>query len=402
MIIFDSNALFGLSPDAPKFDLLRAIKRSGRQKVGIPWVVLEELVGQKVLAEAAAFDKAVSAVRDLNRLAPRLRQPTPRSFSKEAARTFWRTQYGRLFEVIPTSGEAALQALAREAHCEKPAKSPDAKEKGGARDVAIWLSAIEYLQKHPDDKVYFVTANKRDFGDGSSFPSPMAEDLMGLEDRLELLSSFEEVVAKFTTRLDIDEKHIEDVLVGMLTREEALSPLEAALKDVLIARSGSWGGTEVNGLFAGLTPDSYAPTRWSSWLTAPSAYPRGVQDVEGHKIGDEEWYSATVDWILVGFANRPPVVSPSAPLVKTPTPVACQLRTRLLFSSKSDEAITVLQYFAPTALDPAEKAAWEPLVLKGLQTPASTGTALGLLLVGLAAFVKSKRTDLGESEDSDE
>ncbi|WP_406465823.1 hypothetical protein OH768_00515 [Streptomyces sp. NBC_01622] len=62
MIIFDSNALFGLSSDAPKFDLLRALKRSGRHKVAIPWMVREELVAQKVIRQAEAHQEAVSAI----------------------------------------------------------------------------------------------------------------------------------------------------------------------------------------------------------------------------------------------------------------------------------------------------------------------------------------------------
>lgn len=61
MIIFDTNALFGLSPDDQKFDLLRALKKSGQQQVAIPWMVLKELVAQKVLMHAEAHAAAVSA-----------------------------------------------------------------------------------------------------------------------------------------------------------------------------------------------------------------------------------------------------------------------------------------------------------------------------------------------------
>jgi hypothetical protein len=69
-MIFDTNVLFGLSPDDPKFNLLRALKQSGQQHVSIPWTVQEELVAQRVLAHAKAHDAAISATRDLNRIAP--------------------------------------------------------------------------------------------------------------------------------------------------------------------------------------------------------------------------------------------------------------------------------------------------------------------------------------------
>jgi hypothetical protein len=65
-VIIFPNALFGLSPDAPRFDLLRALKRSGRHKVAIPWMVLEGLVAQKVIRQAEAHQEAVSAIRALN------------------------------------------------------------------------------------------------------------------------------------------------------------------------------------------------------------------------------------------------------------------------------------------------------------------------------------------------
>lgn len=61
MIIFDTNVLFGLSPDDPKSDLLLALRHSGQQQVAIPWMVLEELVAQRVLRHAEAHAEAVSA-----------------------------------------------------------------------------------------------------------------------------------------------------------------------------------------------------------------------------------------------------------------------------------------------------------------------------------------------------
>jgi hypothetical protein len=229
----------------------------------------------------------------------------------------------------------------------------------------------------------------------------MGEDLKGLEDRLRLLTSFDAAVAEFTTPLEIDEKHIEEVLVGLLTREETRSPLESAVKDLLIAKTGSWVGTEVNGFLAGLgSTNVYGPVRWNAWLSTPKAFLRRVHEVSGHRIGEEEWYTATVDWILVGYATRPATTSlslPAASLTENAGRIACQLRSRLLFSSKPGETPTFLQFWPPTALDPAEMADWEPRVLEGMSTPAAATASLGLLLAFLAAsFFKNR----GKGEES--
>ena len=85
MIIFDTSTLFGTGPDDPKFDLLRALKKSGQQQVAIPWMVQEELVAQRVLQHAKAHAAAVSATRDLTRVAPWLREPGPRPFNRDEA-----------------------------------------------------------------------------------------------------------------------------------------------------------------------------------------------------------------------------------------------------------------------------------------------------------------------------
>lgn len=391
MIIFDTSTLFGLSPDDPKFDLLRALKKSGRQRVGIPWMVREELVAQKVLRHAEAHKVADSAITALNRTAPWLSERSPSAFDPDAAKTFWRQKYGTLFEIIETSGDVALQALAREANCEKPAKGPEAKSKAGARDVAIWLSVIDYLKKNTLETVHFVSANTSDFGKGDAFPSPMAQDLEGLEGRLVLLTSFDEVVERFSTPLEIDEVFVHEALSELLASAGTLNPLESTAKDLLAAPARSWAGNSVNGFLNGLAT-GYTPVRWNAWITAPKAIVRRVQEVSGHKIGEEEWYTATVDWILVGFATLPPAPTAVAPAATgAAAQVACQWRTKLLFSSKPGEGPTILQYWAPDALDQAEKDEWEPLVLDAVASTTGTAAALGLLIAGLAAvFFKSK------------
>lgn len=408
MIIFDTSALFGLGPDNPKLDLLRALRQSGQQQVAIPWMVQEELVAHRVLGHAKAHAEVVSATRALNRTAPWAHEPGPGPFDRDAASAWWRKHYQGLFDVIETSGEVARQALQREANRQKPAKGPEASDKGGARDAAIWLSVVDCLKANPGETAYFVTGNTHDFGNGTGFPAPMDADVKGLESRLKLITSFDDAVSEFTTRLEIDEG-TRDVLTGLLTSDDALMLLRRSVRDLLAAQPGlgPWEGNTVQAYLPLPATDAYQPVRWATWAREPRAILRRVQDVAGHKIGEESWYTATVDWILVG-QSMPPVATssvhtpPALMLAAPPTWIACQWRTRLLFTSKPGERLTILQYSDPESLDPAERDEWEPLVRKvapqmtvTAPLPAIAGSPLGLaILAGFAIWALfSKKTD---------
>jgi PIN domain len=214
LIIFDTNTLYGLHRNSPKFDLLRALKHSGSHSAGIPWMVREELVAQQVLEYTAAYDSAEAAVRGLDRKAPwRSGSVLLPSRGIDQAKDYWRSQYAEVLSTLETSGESAKEALAREAYCQKPAKT-DAKAKGGARDVAIWLSVIDYLKENPTETVYFVSNNVRDFSDGE-YPDPMLDDVGDMRDRLVLLTSFEEVISRFTQDVAVDPEKARNVLTSL-------------------------------------------------------------------------------------------------------------------------------------------------------------------------------------------
>jgi PIN domain len=404
VIIFDTSAVFGLSPDDRKFDLLRALKQSGQQRVAIRWMVQEELVAHRVLAHEKAHAEAARAARDLNRAAPWLREPGPRAFNRDEASDYWCKAYARLFEIMDTSGDVARQALAREANCEKPAKGPDAKDKGGARDAAIWLSVVEYLKDNPDEEVCFVTGNTHDFGDGSEFPAPMSDDVKGVEGRLQVLTSFDSVVSEFSTPLDIDEGDTERELAGRLTSDTALALLAGAVRDLLAAQPGLRGGNAVQSFLPEVVPaGGYPQVNWSTWVSEPKVILRRVRDAAGHEIGEDTWYTATVDWILVGLASVPggTVSTSLAPRGMTiPVRVACQWRTKLLFSNRPGEPPTLLQSWPPQSLDPAEQDDWQPLVQKAMpqlalpqlaDIPGGVAPLVFLLALGLVAIFGGKK-----------
>jgi hypothetical protein len=234
----------------------------------------------------------------------------------------------------------------------------------------------------------------------------MAGDIEGLEERLELLTSFDSVVSVFSTPLEIDEEHIQKDLVGLLSSEAVLKRVARDVWVQLAAQPGPWGGNEVRVFLAGLEPveaiNTYPPISWGNWGDEPKAVLHRVKDVAGHKIGDDSWYTAIVDWILVGRALVPNSgTTPLAPqVVSVPRWIACQWRTKLLFSGRPEEPPTLLQYWPPQSLDPSERDEWQPLVRKAapqitdlqFSDMASTPLGMALLLAGLLwVFTKAKQ-----------
>ena len=311
-------------------------------------MVREELVARQVLDYAASYKTAAAAINDLNRKMPWAAVTRIPNSEIERAKDYWRDQYEEVLLTLDTSSENTKTALAREAYCEKPAKTnPDAK--GGARDVAIWLSVIDYLRGNPEEEVFFVTANVRDFGDGTSYPDPMADDLGDMAPRLHRLESFEEFISQFTEPIDIDEERVKGLLESLVS--DSLTPIETSASSVL--RDGRFEGTKIeDGVFEAL--------QWSDWLLPPSAVIRNVIDVSGHKIADAEWYTATVNWILVGVA-RPSILF-YKPDISAFARIACEWRTKVLFSTGPGQRLAIVDYESPRALDPNDRAELQPLL----------------------------------------
>ncbi|MEV6781182.1 PIN domain-containing protein [Streptomyces sp. NPDC051098] len=350
----------------------------------MPWMVLEELVAKRTLEYAAAHARASAAVKSLDKTTPWGSATAPSPYDAEHARTYWRQQYSSIFEVIETSGETARQALFREANCEKPANGPDSKDKGGARDAAIWLSVVDYLRANPEASVWFVSDNTSDFGDGTAYPSPMVSDIRGMEHRLTHLTSFDDVVKTFAEPLDIDERHVEAALTELLS--ESARPIETAATDLL---NGNWhNGTKAESLLIQGVPNAPCePSRWFAWLNPPNASLLGVADAVGYEIDGEKWYTATVDWLLLGIsAISPDVLIPTACASEL---TVCQWRTKLLFSTRNGDTPTVLEWEPPQSLDPAEREAWQPLLVQ----PHNAIAAVGILAAALVEYwVQRKET----------
>ncbi|MGQ4347482.1 PIN domain-containing protein [Streptomyces sp. SAS_275] len=344
MIILDTNTIRGSGLRSSTTELLRAIRASGVERVAVPWVVMEELAAQRAIEYLTAWEKAVRALEAFSDKSP-WAVPEIGAADPEGVRHEWRRRWGGIVNVLPVSLQVLQQAVIREANALPPCESwPDGQkkqEKIGGRDAAIWLTAIEYAREHSDETVYFVSGNHKDFTDGrSGYPYPMDQDVADVADRFVHLTSLDELLPRFATRVDVVVDQVRAVLDDGDTRKEIVS-------DAHLRREMSF-----------VLGQPVFECTWSSSQGSHSAWANGWLDVKGveaelsdlnvasaHRIGGDVWVTADVEWELSGYTLLTP---PDDQFVMATT----QYKTRLLVSLQDDGgAVTVLHGDRPHALE---------------------------------------------------
>lgn len=328
MIIFDTNAVNLLHPEGPTADIIRKLRQSGHHRVAVPWMVLEEMAAHKARYYPRKYQTALESLAKLQADLPWELKSSLEPLDLERLLEHWRGTYKEIFEVIETSSEVLRRAYQREAMALPPTKEAKDHAEGG-RDAAIWFSILDFLKQNPDEHVYFVTNNTKDFGDGSSYKYPMNEDVRGLEDRLTMLKDFAQVVSEFTT--EVSGKEEEDAAAQLLA-----SP---TVRDGVV--ESARGLSTLNG-YDGLG-DGGASERWFAWSGTPDVELLSVAGVTGHAIEGEVWYTATAKWLVYG----PAVDEVEASLGH----IACVWETRILFSAGNGMDPTLLTSGEPTPPD---------------------------------------------------
>lgn len=115
LIIFDTNAVDLLRPDSLRADLIRKLRESGHHRVAVPWMVLEELVAHQAKPYILKHQSVTRGLDALRGVAPWEVDISLERLDLERIQGHWRSQYLKIFEVIETTGDAAKQALIREA-----------------------------------------------------------------------------------------------------------------------------------------------------------------------------------------------------------------------------------------------------------------------------------------------
>ncbi|MFJ6901912.1 PIN domain-containing protein [Streptomyces hokutonensis] len=342
MIILDTNILRGCRLESSSADFLRTLRTVGVERVAAPWLVLEELAAWKAVEYTQKYDAAAKATKSLTRVTPWDIDVPLGPCDTERVREHWRKQYAAVVEVLETSERALRDGMVREANGLAPCKIAETESgkalKTGARDAAIWLSAVEYAREHADETVYFVSANTKDFGKGTSYRAPMDQDIAGLSDRFVLLTSLDQVIARFTQPAETDDVLAAEILgslaVRKAIREEAMKRFDF---DVAFPCTTSVGdvGHEV------------AVSSAFGWLGATPTLD-SVEEVKTYRIGEHEWCTAVVRWHIGGTA----FINAEEPSVAS---AGCAWTTSILFTPNADDPrVTVLRHDSPRPLTKEE------------------------------------------------
>lgn len=322
MIILDSNILKGISLRDAEAELLRVIRAADVEQVVVPWIVMEELAAQQALAYQTKHEKAAAAMEALNKATPWEHVRLPKKAKPEYVRRHWRERYAHIVGTIETSPNAYQQALFREANLLAPCKTVNSgKNKTGARDAAIWLTAVEYAREHPKETVYFISNNTEDFGDGSSFKPPLDEDLKGLEERFVLYTSLDGVLNQFAAQSDAPEEEVTALLDTKGNRN-------TIAREMRKERS-----------FSGLTLDESGqpePGYLRGWLGPLGIALSTLSDIRAHEIAGHKWVTATARWLISGLAFT--IQAPGFEYA------SCSWTTRVLLSPNApNEGLTILR-----------------------------------------------------------
>ncbi|MBT3163070.1 DUF4935 domain-containing protein [Streptomyces sp. Vc74B-19] len=329
LIILDANIIKGTSLRGPVADVLRAIRAAGVERVATPWIAVEEIAAQQALSYAEKHQAAMDAVDALRKATPWEHVNHPKRWPAEHVRRHWRERYSSITEVLETSHTAYQQAMFRETNQIAPCKTVNSGTyKTGARDAAIWLTAVEYARAHEDDTVYFVS-NDSDMSENGKFLPEMQKDIAGMEHRFHLFTSLDGVVTQFATEVEASTEDVRELLDTEEGHATVLAATRTAARRYRII-SGTPMPSAVNGdtrMLHGGAPN------WSPTAVALDK----VLEVSGREVGGHHYFTAWVRWLLRDDrVIRGEVVER-----------AYAWETRVLLSTAADQAMTVLDFRRP-------------------------------------------------------
>jgi len=208
MIILDTNVLVRLDVTGPVAGMLRGIAAGWGLTLAISSVTRDEYHAKHLREFEDKIDLARRANDKLQEAAPDWRHPQ----YYPSAHVLVERKMGpvlSVFTVLPLDGSHAVEALRREAFRERPASV----DKGvGARDVAIWLTAVEQSVLS-DAPVYLLANDTRAFGKDSLHPE-LTTEAEAIKADVTLFTETKDLIDEFAT---VIESEVD--IVGLLGAE---------------------------------------------------------------------------------------------------------------------------------------------------------------------------------------
>jgi len=155
--------------------MLQALGKQAGHQLRLPELVFEEHLAHYRRDVEGASARCQTAESDLIRLIPDLHRQEQLLPDVDRAVEDRSQRLQRVFEIHPTPDEAAREALLREARRKPPAKTSQDGQGSGARDVAIWLTAISACEESTEH-TYFVATDINAFG-RENLKHELAEEL---------------------------------------------------------------------------------------------------------------------------------------------------------------------------------------------------------------------------------
>lgn len=283
MIILDTNQLERAQPpDGPLIAMLQTLGTQTGHHLLLPELVLEEHLAHYRRGVETATARRQEAESDLIRLIPNIcyqEQPPPNVDNAVRDRT---ARLKQVFQIVPTPDTAAHEALLREARRMPPAKTSHDGPGSGARDAAIWLTAVDACRASAE-ATYFVAADNNAFGKGDLKPQLIEELKQQLGTGVGLFH--------YCSGLDV-------LLDGLATLHREAPSLTVIAADIRVraAVASSLHGREVSSQLlhsAGLLQYgvvSHLPGQSLERLERPN------DAVIAYRVGDSTWACARPSW----------------------------------------------------------------------------------------------------------
>lgn len=328
VIVLDTNQLERAQPpDGPLLAMLQTVAKQAGQDLQLPEMALEEHLSHYRAQLAEADRERVKAVRTLQRLVRYFNPRDPGPFEVERAVEDRAEQLKRIFGILNTSDYACKEALLREARRQPPAAARWDRPGKGARDVAIWLTAVGACKEKGED-VYFVAQDKDAFGERELLPElvgELAATLGGRASAFHYCYGIPGLLDLFASKHDADLRP-EQIAGSERVRAAVVTSLDST---EVVAQLAAGGGL-LSGLTAGIR------------IGQPVLELVSLGRAMAYRVGDATWASAQPEWdVDRDFATTSLSAADLAALGnRTTVRITFKIRTTLIMQLSDEGEVT--------------------------------------------------------------